>query len=465
MGLKERIVRFFQLTNTERQIQDQEIRKENIRRLFYLALIAIPASLLHVLAFYPRLAYSSGNELAWRTAILISHGTIVVVCSLVVLSIWFLVIRPRKFRSWTGHLVMAMFPLIFAIGIAIVAVDQWVTPSITPFLVVCIIISLVLMVRPIFSLIFFPLAALAFVLVLPLTQPDPLVLLSNQANGITAAAIGMCISWVNWHMRMKIYLQQREIEAGKAELQLAYNKLLDYSGELRELNGTKDKLFSIIAHDLRNPFFSILGIIELIREESKSTGNDIRTFLPALEDTTRNAYTLLENLLTWSQSQTGKIRFSPESIPAASLVENSVSLVAGAASAKYIGIKKAVDGGIQVFADRNMVDTILRNLLTNAIKFTPGEGVVTVGVQSADGGVQFSVRDTGVGMAKDLVERMFTVGVHPRPGTANESGTGLGLLLCKEFVDHHGGNLRVTSEPGKGSEFTFWLPGRNGPPA
>jgi PAS domain S-box-containing protein len=236
--------------------------------------------------------------------------------------------------------------------------------------------------------------------------------------------------------------------------------------ELRELNATKDKLFSIIAHDLRNPFNSILGFSELALKNIKNQKYDkLERYCENVYHSARQSYDLLNNLLYWSRIQRGKMDFQPEELNLTSVVTKLADLFKGNLEEKDIDLSTEVEPNLTVHADRFMFETILRNLLSNAIKFTPKQGKITLKASKNNKETIISVLDTGVGIKPEAAEKLFRVEGHQStPGTQKEKGTGLGLILCKEFVEKQGGEIWVESEINRGSTFSFTIPfrGRTG---
>ena len=230
--------------------------------------------------------------------------------------------------------------------------------------------------------------------------------------------------------------------------------------KLKDLNATKDKFFSIIAHDLKNPLNTIVAFSELILNNfNKYEPQKISKFLEAIHQSSQQAYVLLENLLIWAHSQTGIIRFNPHNLSVNHLISDNINLLINQAIEKNISIVFSLKDDYMVSADKNMADTILRNLLTNAIKYTPSGGKIDVYTELYRQQVRIYIKDSGIGMSSKVRNSLFlidkTVSI---PGTANEKGTGLGLILCKDFVEKHGGKIWVESEPEKGSNFVFSLP-------
>jgi signal transduction histidine kinase len=234
-----------------------------------------------------------------------------------------------------------------------------------------------------------------------------------------------------------------------------------YAEELRQLNITKDKFFSIIAHYLRNPFITILGFSDILLTDYEELSDEERLFyIGEMKKSSEVSHNLLQNLLQWSRSQTGRIDYKPKSISLAQITSENLEIVELSAERKNITLSNSVPPDLKVSADEDMLNTILRNLITNAIKFTTKGGRIHVYAVEKNGFVETTVEDTGVGMDNETMDRIFRLDIsHTKKGTDDESGTGLGLVLCKEFVKKHGGNIRIESEVGKGSKFIFSLPG------
>ncbi|MCD6565942.1 MAG: PAS domain-containing protein, partial [Bacteroidales bacterium] len=236
--------------------------------------------------------------------------------------------------------------------------------------------------------------------------------------------------------------------------------LIEREQQLRELNTTKDKFFSIIGHDLRSPFNSIIGFSELINKEAKGLDiSEIENYAGIISSSAGHTLKLLNNLLEWARMQQGRIVFKSGQLVLNELTKEVLELVADSAGKKSISLINSVKPGISVNADKNMLKTILRNLVSNAIKFTHTGGKVEVSAESKEKEIQVSVSDTGVGIKQENIKELFRIDSEfSTQGTNNEKGTGLGLILCKEFVEKHGGKIGVESKEEKGSTFNFSLP-------
>lgn len=246
-----------------------------------------------------------------------------------------------------------------------------------------------------------------------------------------------------------------EEELTKQKLQIEEQKK-----ELETLNATKDKFFSIIAHDLKNPFASLIGASDFLVSSSNDLSKEqMANFLNIINNSAKQGYRLLENLLEWSRMQTGMLAWQPEQVDLWDLVNEVVHLLRGSAETKQIHLEARVDEDLSAFVDPNMIDTVVRNLVSNAIKFTARGGEVIVESKQLKGAIEITIRDNGIGIKEDDVSKLFRIDEQlTQNGTENETGTGLGLILCKEFIDKHKGELYVKSEPNKGSSFIFTLP-------
>ncbi len=236
-------------------------------------------------------------------------------------------------------------------------------------------------------------------------------------------------------------------------------QIIEYSEELNESNASKDKFFSIIAHDLKSPFNGLLGLSRMIFEEYDSMDdNELRSSLEILKDSTESTYKLIENLLNWSRLQTGKMKFEPSPQNMFMIVEDIRMLLNQNARLKEIIIKNKLAHTSIVWGDSNMLNSLLQNLIANAIKFTPSGGSVEISEIQFEDKVEYMVSDTGVGIKQDDIDKLFRLDVSfSTKGTNEEKGTGLGLVLCKEIINIHGGEIKVQSEIGTGTKIIFTI--------
>ncbi len=237
-------------------------------------------------------------------------------------------------------------------------------------------------------------------------------------------------------------------------------KTIEYANKLEEANNTKDKFFSIIAHDLKNPFNTLIGYSDILKSDFREYGQDeIFQHLNVIYDTSVNGYNLLENLLKWSQSQTNKLLFEPSKINLHEIVQMCIEDNENQSQFKDIDVINDIPEAFHIVADENLLKTVLRNLINNAVKFTHRNGMISIGCKKDKEVVEVYVKDTGIGMSNNEKQKIFKIDtVNSKPGTEKEKGSGLGLILCKEFVEKHGGTIWVESQPNQGSIFKFTIP-------
>jgi signal transduction histidine kinase len=237
--------------------------------------------------------------------------------------------------------------------------------------------------------------------------------------------------------------------------------------QLQQLNSTKDKFFSIIAHDLRSPFQSLMGISDMLLEELTENNNEEQRFyVKTIHDSSHQLYSLVENLLSWSRTQRDKMTFEPVEINISDVIENILILLKPNFTQKNISLEKQLIPEIKVYADRNMIELVIRNLITNALKFTPENGRIRISITKKYQDIEIEINDNGIGISQEDQARLFRIDTNfSTKGTMGEGGTGLGLIICKEFVEKNNGRLWVISNPGEGSSFFFTIPVKINPVA
>ena len=244
----------------------------------------------------------------------------------------------------------------------------------------------------------------------------------------------------------------------------AVRVIKENDAKLKELVATKDKFFNIVAHDLKNPFTSLLGSSELLYDNiDQMTTENIKRLAVILNDSAKGGYSILQNLLDWSRSQTGLLKIVPARINLRTIIDENIQNLYLPASNKKISLKSELEDDLFIVTDRNMINTVLRNLLSNAIKFTFKNGNVIVRVNQTPKEVTVTVKDSGIGISKEIAVLLFRIDNSVSvAGTDKEQGTGLGLKLCKEFIDKLGGRIWVESTENKGSKFKFSIPIKEG---
>ena len=392
------------------------------------------------------------------------NGVVGAICA-ILFALGLLAYYKPDYTARLRHLPHVSLIVVALWGTACTIYDQAVTNSIIGFLIICVVCSLILLIQPLILIFYLSLIYAVFGIGMSQTQQNDVILVSNLSVGLITLIICLALSTIQWRSNLRAFKQRRLIKAQKKELEDNYMALLQSSTALQEANETKDKFFSILAHDLRGPISSTLALTELLEEgffeEDEAERKRMYKLLQTSLFTTGK---LLENVLLWSRSQTGNICFNPCPINVREAIDANISLLKIMAAQKDIQIVNLADPEICISGDVDMINTVLRNLISNAIKFTPNFGKIELVTgettdQSGKKQVTISVIDHGVGMSKKVLEGLFRAeNKTATPGTNNETGTGLGLVLCKEFVQKHAGDIRVESKESEGSTFTILLP-------
>lgn len=257
----------------------------------------------------------------------------------------------------------------------------------------------------------------------------------------------------NWQLRrsnLKILRQKADI-SGKAAL------LEEQTQQLTELNSLKNKLFSVIAHDLKAPLYALRTLFRNVQLYDLP-GDEIKLLIPEVVNELTYTTGLMENLLQWAKSQMQAESVKPQLLDISRITQEVLQLLRLQAEAKHIYILSKIERPVYVYADKDMINLVLRNLLSNAIKFTPDSGCICVDAREMRSHIEVMVQDNGAGISPEGVQKLLDDNYYTTRGTSGEAGTGLGLMLCKEFLSRNGGAMRIESEPGKGSTFSFTLP-------
>ncbi len=249
------------------------------------------------------------------------------------------------------------------------------------------------------------------------------------------------------------------IDTDITKIKQAEKEIEEQRDKLAISNATKNKFFRIIAHDLRNPISTLAGSTNVILNDFDEYNKDqTKSFIGELNKLSQTTYNLLENLLDWSSSQMGEIKFEPKTTDLKLLTTENIELIKRKVDSKNISLNSSITKECNAFADENMVKTIIRNLLSNAVKFTPENGTIDILCSCENEIIKYSIKDSGIGISEEDQKKLFRMDKHyTRPGLANEKGSGLGLILCKEFVEKNGGTIEINSEPNKGTSITFTL--------
>lgn len=298
---------------------------------------------------------------------------------------------------------------------------------------------------------YFGLAVLCKNYTYQLAAVSPYLYLFNQLLAIGFIFVGLfLIKKENTGYQQSI-LKQKEALAANEKL------LRQQTDELTQINAFKNRLFSIIAHDLKSPIYALRNLFRNMQQLDMPAG-EIKEMVPDVVNELTHTTSLMENVLHWARSQMQAYTVRPQAIGVPELMAEVARLLRLQADAKQIGVTLKSDAAVVAFADRDMVHLVLRNLLSNAIKYTPERGCIELGARRDANAIALFVKDTGMGIPQEDMEKIQLDNFYSTKGTAGEPGTGLGLMLCKEFIQKNGGELHIDSIPGKGSTFTFTLP-------
>ncbi len=283
----------------------------------------------------------------------------------------------------------------------------------------------------------------------------------QQAEGLEAGADGYIARPVQNRELLARIESGIRIVTSERDMQKALNQSHVLEKKLSELNATKDLFLSIIAHDLKNPLNTILGFSQVLLEDFKELDHlQVEEYLGIIAETSKQTANLLDTLLIWAKAQSGKLDFNPEVMNIAELISDSIRIIENQAKAKNIKVVNESEKVLIAKVDKEMIKTVIRNLLSNSVKFTPHNGNISISASVKNDNIVISVTDSGIGISSEVQDKLFRIDnkINTK-GTDNEKGTGLGLILCREFVERHGGRIWVESEAGKGSRFSFSLPG------
>lgn len=436
---------------------------ENLRRFLYFLLIMVPINLIHIVLFLVNLDPSNEVEHSWRVGIIITHafwGISTILAALIAKNL-----RKKQIvsnnKSWYFIYLFTFIALISSVSLT--AFDQIVTSAINPYILALTGIAITMLLKPLASVILYSIAYILLFWAMSYTQLDENVLFSNYLNALSVTVLSIILSVILWRKNISEASQALIIESQQIELDKYIVEITNKSEVLRELNSTKDKFFSILAHDLKSPLGSFRNVTALMHESPESFDDKERQeILSHLKNSSNNIFNLLENLLEWSLSQQGKVTFNLKEINLNSMVNSIISLNNTIAEEKLVKLINHIDDSYVVKGDFNMLNTIFRNLISNAIKFSYQNGKVEIGIvdnATDETKITCFVRDNGVGMSQETQNMIFNIDSNIKSiGTYGERGTGLGLILCKEFIEKHNGQIWVESQLGKGSTFYFELP-------
>lgn len=455
----------FSTSDLDREIIENELRKDNFRRAVYILLGSVTINVFLISVFNYNLHHGSGTEMKWREGIISLHLILLGLnVTLAALALFFYYRRTAN-KIAANILIPGLFFLVPLWGAVSVSSGQWVIPSFMAFFLICAACSAGFILRPAKALLLFSFAYVVFYVSISIIHNHTGLLLAQRLNGLYVAAVCFGISVLFWRNHVVFFRRTRKLLLQKKKLEEDYNSLAATAEQLSAANATKDKFFSIIAHDLRGPINSTVSLSELLIDSNQPDTEEERAqMLKMLHDSLTSTKKLLSNLLMWARTQTCEIDIQKVRVSLKQHVQENIDLLHSLASVKNISLNNCMEEDMHVFADPEMLNTILRNLISNAIKFTNENGVINLKTENrtTDNNQQFievCVRDNGVGMDAAKIETLFRKDIIVTTyGTNHETGTGFGLILCKEFIEKHDGKIWVESQPGHGSCFAFTLP-------
>lgn len=421
-----------------------EISRVNTRKILYSCFAFFLLHLKYIYSFRPKSELVTENIYLWKQGIFYAHCYGLAACFIFGLAAYIIIKKDLKNNIYSKILSNSVVFFYLILSVVIVTIDQRITTNNAPFLLVSIALPAIALINPVNSFFFNAVANVFYFYSVGIVQNNPEQLLSLRENGIAFSITAIMINFLVWRsIREKIF--QRE---------LIQNQKL----ELERSNETKDKFFSIIAHDLKGPIRSIVNGLEILDEEDLD--DDVKSnLLKQIKSASKNTSDLLDNLLSWALIQKDQLELHPKKCNLNLILDDCVQLLQAMAKEKSISINYDSKNELEIYADESAVKTICRNLLSNAIKYTPVNGTVDIEIFSNEKFTEIIISDSGTGMDKDTLTNLFKiVNNKSLPGTQGEKGTGLGLLLSKEFIDKNKGYLLVESTPNIGSKFKVGLP-------
>jgi signal transduction histidine kinase len=462
----EKLISKYQLFIVEDDSLRDVLLLRNITRIRIASYFIIVLTFIHVVVFFVSGKQNTNDVVGWWTiGIIINHSFLLLIYLFILLYLRrFKEITPSNRRKYNSVVIVAFLSLLFGTT-SIALVDQLVTPAINPFIIGSVAVALVISIPPLQALLALAINLFIFLFLSPMIQVNKTVVISNNVNAVTSVFLAFFIFYTLWVEFIKRRNQNLVVEIQQQELKKGNELLSIKAAELKASNAQKSKLFSIIAHDLRGPFNALIGSSELLLNEDLAlTDEDLHLLKTNVLKTAQSSYFLLENLLSWAQLQQNKMTVNPIPINLTNLIKTTLTESKSIANAKKIKFQFDYKSDLNITGDLFMLQTVFRNLLMNAIKFSHPSGIITVELDKL--GKDFiSIRfiDNGLGMDDSTVNSLFTDNVQKISGTGGETGIGLGLLLVNEFVDLHKGTIHVSSKIGKGTTFEILLPSESNP--
>lgn len=417
--------------------------RDMLKELYYINIVRILRFLPLVTIILLPIIYIDYARVQGSSGVIMFGAQVILYAHIAFLSIMFVAMIVGRFNRPgsaadinSKHILVTNFVIfLFLFSMAAVSYgDVIIGSSITNFTSVVFISAILFLIPHGISLVLYTVSSSILIFAISQLEIVPINALSHYINLVVFVLVAFIISRYLYHIQIRDFIHLRE----------------------------KDRFYSIIAHDLRAPFNSLIGFSDTMIDDFDNLDDSVKKeIIESIRDVSTETFQLLENLLNWSRSQTGALELKKENHIVSDLIDETMELQGRVAAEKSITLSLKVTKGATVFADKNTISTCLRNLMSNAIKFTESRGNILVSTSSEKDFTLIQIRDDGVGMDERAIDNLFRIDKKQSTlGTNREKGSGLGLMLCKEFVELNSGTLRVSSEPGKGSTFTIALPSR-----
>lgn len=440
-----------------------DIKLRNLNRLLISSAMAIPFILIHVFYFGLSLTDNLSIDMVWRSHIFYSHIALSSFLLIIIVVAYIIKNQLSKIKFKYDFFIDFAIFIMLLFGVAISAFDQYVTNSITPFILAAVFVAIIFVKNPKKMVVIHSIGLVIFYYVHRQYQQNEDVFMSNFVNAISISGISIILSFLFWNALVLRENQKALIERQKQQLEAQLIIFEKSAQELALANKSKNRFFSIIAHDLRNPIGSIMNLLTLITDPSfanTQTKEEKDDVLIELQKSANNTYNLLENLLFWAKSQEKQMDYNPQNNLISEIVKEVIPVFSLQISEKKIGLQlNYCPNTISVFADKEMLKTIFRNLISNALKFSYSLSQIVIEASETDDFVIITVEDFGVGIPDIDKPKLFTVDEKvSTSGVNNEKGSGLGLILCHEFMEYHNGFIRVCNKQTPGSLFQLKFP-------
>lgn len=447
------------------QKYDDDLKSQILERNLKVSKILLPLMVLvavtHIIVFSSNLSDHSGKELYWIQSLIFTHTLLGMISMIFALYQYLASKYLLQLRSTLNIISHLIYLVGFAATISFAMIDQMVMEAITPYLIALIFIPLIIILDFRISFLYILVSHIIFLVLYSHYQSNSDIILSKSVNSSTAAVLSLIISYINWSKNVSEFYYKKKIKEQQDELNKRNSELLKFNKNLTDINTEKDKFFSILAHDLRNPIGNFKSLIdELLNYYEDMNENERLNIIQQIKLTSINTHNLLEDLLEWAKSQMSSSTFQKSENDLIELINICIKLNETNLSNKSINlIFNNTTSSLLINFDYNLLKSAILNLLSNAIKFSNLGGIIEVNTIQTKNDALVSIKDNGVGMNEEQLENLFILSKKKSQiGTKGEIGSGLGLILVKDIIEKHNGKIWINSEINNGSTFTFSLP-------